>query len=541
MTTLGDLVFREALRAYVSGSSYGRVRKCPPSAVLPQVRHEGPDAVGNAIHEHLALRVSVGVDEAIAQLDAICLRWRLSANETGIVRARCVGFEWCPPKGAIAEVALCLMEDGTVQRITGGRGRYELPTGGLFPMTIDVMYSAPSPIEWDDAGQPYVPEGSELWVLDYKTGIEVNVDPVENNAQADAGAVIASIWTRAQRVVPGILFVRKGVGEWDVGTWLGPKQLAARQEEIRRTLARVAEQAALLARGEPLTGFTVGAWCDHCDAQSRCPAKTAALASLIGDVPKLGDAPLDEEQLRKLLTMAPQLERLAKAIKAAGRAHVEATGTPIDLHHGRAWGPHPHIEKVLVPEVAASVLAEDLGVEKARAAVRILLSRDAVKAAYRDAFPDETDKDIESRVRRFYGRCIDREALREDQATWWSAYRTGEITAGRAGSDDDDVDELPPPRRRKKSKALELLQIAPITAQTPPARRIAPRPAALPPHASPLAFAAAPPPPAAPSAASTPRPSGFTTGAPLGGSAAGRAPTSLGLVRGAPLGSRKPT
>jgi hypothetical protein len=420
-----------------SGSSYGRVRTCPGSAVLPRFAHVGPGEPGNAIHEHMALRVTHGIDFAVEQLGAICARWELGDQETGIVIARCKGFEWTPPRGAWPEVALCLFEDGTVRRIKGGRGRYELPAGGVFPMTIDALWSEPEPLEWPEDARPWsdkpvdlamaprCPPGSTLWVLDLKSGQDRHVAPVEHNAQAHAGALLGARWTGAARVVPAICYVRKGPGDWDVPerdgktVAFGFEELSAIETEILRTRTRVQQQRLRLVRGEPLE-LVEGSHCTYCDARAACPAKTAMVKAILDDPQPMRPVPLAPDQARRGAEMIPQLEGLVRYLKDALRAHVDASGEAIDLGDGNVWGPNLHEKTVIDAAKAVDALLE-VGVPAARAgaAVKVEITRAAIEAAVKDA---QLGK-IAPSVRRVFAILQENGGLSKRPEIWYSAHR----------------------------------------------------------------------------------------------------------------------
>ena len=442
-------------RALFTGSTRARVRVCPPSAVLPAVRSTGPDKVGNVIHDHLALRVDHGIDAAVEAIPALCARWGLSDEEAGIARARCMSFEYTPPRGAIAEVALCLFDDGHVEQVRGARGEYDLPPGGIFALTIDLLWAEKAPLRWE-GDRPVCPPGSVLWVADYKTGVETRVEPVEQNAQVLAACLLAARWTGAEMVAPAVILVRKGRGIWDVPeSYLGPVQLKAIEDELLAELGRVVLAKKALDEGRPLEGFTTGAHCEFCPAESGCPAKTSRLLALLGESSERGDQPLTVDQFRRILPMVSQFEQAANAIKRAARAHVETTGQPIPLDDGKAWGPHPTKKKELVAAVALPILADQVGKELAGKAAKLTISREAVEKAFAASFPDALPDELKKMVRGFYAQAIAAGAQREASEIWWSAYRPsapGKTSTGVDLEDEDGADlddELRQPKTRK--------------------------------------------------------------------------------------------
>lgn len=410
------------MKALVTGSSLGHAEKCAAAAVLPRVGTDIPQAAfGSAGHEHVQLRAEHGVDVAMEQLPATAARWQLTEAQTGALTALLRKFEWTPPRGARAEVALCLMDDGRVVQIRGGRGEYELPAGGLFAMTIDLMWSDPSPLPRTDPPRP--PASSTLWVIDLKFGRDSNVPPIAGNAQALAGAVLAARWTGAERVLPGVLFVRPGKGDWDVlDHWLGPEQIDELHEQLVSTLGRVREQSRKLAAGEWLD-YTEGPHCEYCPSQAHCPAKTALLQRYLGSPmqpSQLGElGALKPEQASALAGWLPQAERFLAQVRAALQAHVKANdGAPIDLGDGRLWGPHAVTKTVIDSRRALPVVTAQLGAGAAMEAFKV--SKGGLEAVLR-ATP--SDEPMAARMRQLMGQLAKAEALTKVQEIWWSAYR----------------------------------------------------------------------------------------------------------------------
>lgn len=410
------------MKALVTGSSLGHAEKCAAAAVLPRVGTDIPQAAfGSAGHEHVQMRAELGVDAAMEQLPQVAARWKLTEAQTGALTALCRKFEWVPPRGALAEVALCLMEDGSVRRIKGGRGQYDLPEGGLFAMTLDVMWTEPAPLPRVEP--PRASAQSLLWVVDLKFGADHNVPPIAQNAQALAAAVLAGRWTGAQRVTPGILFVRPGKGDWDVlDHWLGPEQLDELHAQLVDTLKRVREQGRKLAAGEWLD-YTEGPHCEYCPSQAHCPAKTALLQRYLGSPmqpAQLGElGALQPEQASALAGWLPQAERFLKQVKTALVTHVKANeGAPIDLGDGKLWGPHPVVKTAIDARKALPVLTAQLGAAAAMEAFRV--SRGGVESVLRDTPSDEP---LAARMRQIMGQLAKAEALTKEQEIWWSAYR----------------------------------------------------------------------------------------------------------------------
>jgi hypothetical protein len=371
---------------YVSGSALPLAAKCPSSAVLPKVLRISSDAdMGTALHEHMRDRVVLGMSEAVRRLDAIADVHQMNDRERNIFRGRAYSFEWNPPRGALAEVALCLCEDGRVVVTSGGRGQYdELPPGAVIPMQIDVFWAEPEPL-YRDGERIVCPPGSVLWCVDLKTGDSAHVATSERNMQTLAGMVAAARLTGAKMAIPAIIYWGKGQGIWDVPEHpLDAAGIDAAEQIVRTAVARVDEQRRRYLAGEPMA-FTTGEHCTWCDAQTHCPAKVSAIKRLLDDPQPLLAAPLTDLQARSLAEMLASIEHFAKAAREALVSYTDRIG-PIDVGHGKAWGPYQEPRGELDPVIARQVLDEEIGPAAAALAFGTATSRakleGAIKAAH---------------------------------------------------------------------------------------------------------------------------------------------------------------
>lgn len=412
---------------HVSGSALPLALKCAASQALPRIyRAGGKEKIGSALHEHFRERSVYGLDESIRRLPELATHFELDEKETGIFIARAKGFTWMPPKGAVCEVALALWDDGSVSMVKGGKGQYDLTDDARMAAQIDVFWAEPSPLYLNEVGEVVCPPESILWVADLKSGSEDYVDPIERNAQVLAATVMAAKLTGAKRATPAIIYWRKGAGVWDApDAPLGPEQLAETEAMLLRGIERVNRQRDLYASGGQMT-FVEGPWCTFCDSQIYCTAKIGALKACLDDPePYAKDAMLTEAQLQRIAELAPAVERLAKSMKAACKAAVDARGgKPIVLKDGRDWGPNPHPKKEILPHVALPILAEVVGVERARKALKIELSQTAIEDAVRDAHEEQgIQRKLGPTVRGIMAKTIEAGGLEYGTEIWYSAHR----------------------------------------------------------------------------------------------------------------------
>ena len=423
---------------YFSGSSYSKAHHCPGSTALPKGAFENPKAdPGSALHEHLADRVNLGTKGAFSRLQEVALAWELDEDETRIFEARCRTFTFQPPQGALAELPLCLLADGSVVRVEGARSVYQAPPTAILPITIDVIWSEPEPLVVGEDGSVTCPAGSVLFVPDYKTGKDEYVDPVEHNRQALAGGLVAAKFTGARLVLPAILFVRRGEGEWDVrrDSLGNPKpytmdELAWLEQEILDTHQACAEQERRYAAGEPLR-LVEGLNCGWCGARDSCQAKLAMIRSVVsGELVVPGGAALSltEEQATKLAEIKPQIARWLAKADAVLKTYVDERGRPLNMGEGRVYGPHEVQEDEILVEEALPIVAAEIGPEFARAAVKpASMSKTALDEAIKASLEDRGVKRQGSATqRRVYAKLLQTGALRKVRKVKYEVYK-GEV------------------------------------------------------------------------------------------------------------------
>lgn len=416
--------------------------KCLGSAVLPTVEHLSEEgAVGSAKHEHLMRRATHGMQAALDSLDEIGRRWGLAERETAFMAAEMRKFRWQPPRHALTEVALCLTSDGNVVRVEGGRGHYpELPENAVFAGQIDLMWSEPEPLDCSDPNRPICPPGSVLYVPDYKTGDEANVTPVDRNEQALGAALLGARWTRAERVVPAIIFPRPGDGEWDLGQQLGPGALDRIADRFSKRHLRVLDQRERYARGEPLE-LVAGPHCTWCPSASRCPAQTAQLKTILGHDAAFGDAPLTDEELAWWAARLGMIRNLGERVRETLESAVRARRAPIDLGDENVWGPEKKNYEEIDIAAAMPIVLDELGQEYVNEALH--LSKDALGNAIARKHSDEGIRRQRTPVmRRLLARMHEAGAIRQRETVWWTKHRA------KVAASIPEEEATPPPKER---------------------------------------------------------------------------------------------
>lgn len=432
-----------------SSSSLPLVHRCAASFALPHLGGNGTNTrsrMGDCLHEHMDDRAKFGVTSAMERLELIARAHELSPTEESIFLARARHFDWCPPKGSFGEVALALLEDGSVVRITGGKGRYDWPEGTVTGGTLDLMWSESEPLDLSDPEHPRCPPNAVLWCPDVKTGDEAWVEPVEVNRQILTNAMLAALWTGARFVVPGVIYWRKGQGEWDlpmtpdgkVAPW-SMAQLRAHERSVRADMAAVKEQQRRALAGEPLQ-MKDGDWCQFCPGKAACSVHTALLRNVAsGTVVLPGAAPLTHEERAWLASRLGAAERFVKQWREALIADVKANG-PIPMADGNLWGAHPgRPKKTVVIDKAMPVLREELG-ELAEMAVKKTMPKETLEDAARELIHAQgKTKGVSPIVRRVYAKLGEAGALVEEPGVSYGPHKP---KSPDLAMDDPDVEDL---------------------------------------------------------------------------------------------------
>lgn len=421
---------------------------CAAAAALPTTKSVGPKmSAGLALHEHMQMRSTHGVDAAMAAMPDIARRYDLSEKEASILAAKLRAFEWSPPSGSMAEVFLCLRKNGDVVRLATEGGRYpKLPPDARLTATVDILWCEKDgvqvPFDFEtETKEPRCPKGAILWVCDYKGG--KSVEDIESNRQLEACALLAGKWLKASHVVPAVIYPGKGKGEWDVPerplTQKDAKEIEARIEKMERSIW---SQRKRLEDNEPVTPVE-GPHCLYCHAAAYCPAKVAMIKAITGaeKVSVPDELALTSEQASRMAEVLPQLEQFTKKAKSALQAYVKNTGQPIQLSDGRVWGPNPHREQVIVVDIAEKVIEEDLGGEAVKLAVQRRVSRSSIEEAVKDRLAAQGEtRGVAPVVRRIFAKLGEAGALISEETEWWQAHKKQSENSSPAPS--NDIEEL---------------------------------------------------------------------------------------------------
>ena len=321
-----------------SDSGLPIIKKCIGSGALQRAQSTNPAAImGSAIHKHHEQRAHLGVQMAIAMLDETIDEFELSEVHASIARARCRNSTFEPPRGSGAEIALAWRIDGEqaeVVKVRGGQGSYHVPTGVGAPGTIDLIYAEPEPLLWSH-GQATCPRGSTLHVLDYKTGEDAWVDPIDHNAQLASAAAKAAYWTGATRVIPEILFLENRDHWWDrVEKPWDEDRIDKAMWDTFELHTRVQE-----ARQKPMVASELveGYYCRFCPSLAYCPLQGDRIRNLMSLKIDRVEGPLDPKEISRVAAMLPVLNELAAWCDHVVKAYANEHG-PIDVGAGRLYG-----------------------------------------------------------------------------------------------------------------------------------------------------------------------------------------------------------
>jgi hypothetical protein len=397
------------------------------SVVNPRTDHHNWAAVkGDAIHAHLDARSKLGIERAREQVDKLVESFGMPEIEASIAKAMCRTFDYEPPPGSIPEIALAWRVDGDeaeVIEIRGGKGKYELgPTEGA-PGTFDLIFADPDPLEWD-GDVPICPDNSTLWVVDYKTGSDAWVDPIEVNYQLKSAVAKAAYWTGARRVMPAVLYVQRGGGVWDVPDepWAEDKIDQAMWDvfDLHEQIA-AAQKAGRLDRSQYVEGY----YCRYCPSLSYCPIMHERVRNLLEFNAERRQGVLTEAEMRRAAAMLPIIQQLGRWIESVVKTHVKEHG-PIDIGAGRMYGRKVKPVDVLDGAKLIPIISEVLGDEESAMAA-VQMTKSSIDTAVRKAHEKKGIKRQASRaMRQILAKGYDSGAIEKQNSEKWGVYVPGE-------------------------------------------------------------------------------------------------------------------
>jgi RecB family exonuclease len=343
----------------LSASQLQRVAVCPASAVLPRVDSVNAAAArGTALHSYLEAVPVVGRDEALASVPdeyrAACEALDLEALPVCAVRyAAEVAFALDPRTGAARELGRSMGRD-----YSGAKGHEIVGTADVVGLSED---------------------GSTLAVLDYKTGRGADLAKAERNWQLRFLALAGCRTYGATSAHVALVHVHEnGTAHYDSAVF-DAFDLAVIAHDLARLANRVAFAERSVRAGEPPLA-TTGEHCKWCPCLPYCPAQTALVRTVAGEIDEW-DRPVTPADA------ARAYERV-KALKAA-LARVErnlytyAAGTPIPLPNGLVLGQVETTREEVDGEIARRVLAELHGQDVADRACEWSTSKAAIERALR--------------------------------------------------------------------------------------------------------------------------------------------------------------
>lgn len=364
----------------ISGSKIHRVWKCPASAALPQVdREEEPSPArdrGTKIHAFLELVGRVGRDQALAECTDPELHPLLVAIDTEAL-----------PVHLGCEVAFAYnWRTRTARELGRGIGRnYELtaqpPTEDEIPCTLDLV------------GQGDGDTGTRRgYVGDYKTG-HGRLPAPDQNGQLLLGALCAQGAYGCDDCVLELIHVHRDGDHHRVRRTVDSWELGAFAAELGAAMELVPHWRAEHAAGRPVSAHE-GSHCDHCGAFNSCPAKTALIRAIPGELVAIGVAPeLDDRgklvmhggaiTAAKAADIWVFLERLEDVVDRAKQeiCGIAAVAGDIPLPDGRVIGRIQTERRVLDGRIGAEVIEERYGRQTRDEVVELKLSITAVQKA----------------------------------------------------------------------------------------------------------------------------------------------------------------
>lgn len=350
------------VRAMMSASQIERIKHCPASAGLPQVRETTAAATrGTAVHKFLQDVAAADRDTALENVPA-----------EHLALCESIDLDRLPVELA-PEVALAYnVETGTGRELGRSIDRHYIGLDDAeIPGTADVVGV--------DAGV--------VFVGDWKTGWS-EVPRAADNLQLRLLALAAARTYGCESAIVEVIRIRDNGASWRDRAELDVFDLDSFALELRQLVIEVmAAQQAIESQRWP--AVHEGPWCEWCPAFNACPAKTTMLQ-------RLADGSATNE-LDLMLPLTPEMASIAyerwqtakHLLRRIERAlHDFARKTPIPLADGRWFGEvvKPGNER-LDGDVAWAVVGELYGRDVADQAVNRQASKKGIREALRGHLP----------------------------------------------------------------------------------------------------------------------------------------------------------
>lgn len=417
----------------LSPSNLSTVAICPPSASLAtwRTRSDSSDR-GNAGHEYLAILIREGREQANAAWPAIVESYGLSEDTASYTLSQLAKFDPGIPRelSTLVEQALCLLDDGSVVEVAGGKGWYNLPDNAVIAGTLDVA--------WVESAHEFGVRVAA--VSDHKFGDDRHRPVVENDMQALTYGLFAQRHYDAEEVAVYVDYPLNAAKKWHHRTTVNADgevvalpytaaELAAFEVKLRGIVQVAREEHARIAEGKT-PRFVKGPHCGTCPARSECPAylsQVVALAQSAGIKPAgrgAKNVALTQEQRVFLATWLGAAEAVTRTTRAALIADVTANG-PIPLADGRVWGPQESEQTAIVDPLGAfNILSDIIGAEHARGALSLAVggASEAIAANHAER---GIKRGVSGQVRRFLAIAYERGVATKKAVTKYQAHHPG--------------------------------------------------------------------------------------------------------------------
>lgn len=361
----------------ISGSSLGRVLRCPASAVLPQV---GVDLEaghrGTAIHEYLASVTLLGRDVALEQ---VLPEYRAACEAIDLER-----LPVADPEAWAAEVAWAYdPETDTARELGRGLGRaYGGVRPGEIPGTADVVAVT----------------SESVVVLDYKTGRMARRSRAADSLQLRLYALAAARAYGREHAVVALVHIDEDGGAWWDRTEFDALDLDGLAAELRGLQESVAAESEHIAAGG-VARTVEGSHCTYCPSLPHCPSRTR-LAAVLATGAEDAAPVLTAETAPLVLERLEAIESVAKRVRES--LELYARQQPITLPSGEVFGPVGRTRETIDPARGALVLAQTFSERVALDSIesKQSLTKDRLKKALRHHIAETGEKigEVEKRA-----------------------------------------------------------------------------------------------------------------------------------------------
>jgi len=321
-------------KGYISASALERIKLCPPSWNLSKLvpKEEGTALTKAANDIHAA---AAGQDIELKRKDRELTETLLKQGDRIIAGILTVEENW--------EI---LEEKRDSERLWGGYG--EKMWSGLFDRYVIAENVSTKEVV--------------AIVLDYKTGWKEQTNPAENMQLRAASVLLKGRNPKIEKVYVALIERIKGASE----------AICYTNEDIDKARIEIISIITKGVQGDGDYNPSEKA-CQYCPAKTICPGIRKEHGAMVEKSKDLLPELLTDEELGKILTASPTVEKFIAACETEAKKRIEIEGKEIPAGDGKAWKlkPGSKTRKISDPQAAYQRLAKCIPIERFTACVTV--------------------------------------------------------------------------------------------------------------------------------------------------------------------------